>query len=251
MSHHTHDGPITESLEDYLETIYQLIQEKKVARVRDIAQARDVRMASVTPAMRRLSELGLIVYQQREYIELTEKGKEIARRVIARHMILNRFFTDFLNVSAEVAQEDACQIEHHLSDETVDKLVRWLEFITNCPEGKKLQDMFHNCSEINPEQPSCDEWCERHHHRHRWAAAWDATDLSKLNPGEKGRITRIRARGALRQRLIDMGLLPNTEVEVERVAPGGDPIWVKVRGFNLSLRKQEARGISIVQAQSA
>ncbi|MBM4373322.1 MAG: metal-dependent transcriptional regulator, partial [Deltaproteobacteria bacterium] len=82
---------LTPALEDYLETIFELVQERKVARVRDIAEARSVKAGSVSPAMRRLADLGLIRYHQREFIDLTEQGEEEARRVMARHRVLRRF----------------------------------------------------------------------------------------------------------------------------------------------------------------
>ena len=64
--------------------------------------------------------------------------------------------------------------------------------------------------------------------------------LRELKPGEKGKIVGISGKGSAHQRLLDMGLVPGTEVEVERVAPLGDPIEVKIKGYHLSLRKEEA-----------
>ncbi len=245
MGHHTNDGPITESLEDYLETIYELIRDKQVARVKDIAKIRNVRMASVSPAMHRLRDLDLIVYNQREFIQLTPKGEQVARKVIAHHEILRRFLRDFLHVDKKIAEQDACQIEHHISDQTIDRLVRFFEFMDTCPLGNQVQEMFKNCSEVNPELPTCVEECARHDTQMRQELEQESSLLSELEPGDKGKILHIKALGALRQRLIDMGLLPQTLVEVERVAPSGDPIWLKVRGFNISLRKQEANGILV------
>jgi len=236
---------MTESLEDYLETIYHLIREKKVARVKDIAKDRAVSMASVSTAMRRLDEMGLIVYVQREFIELTPKGEEVVRRIITRHEIIRRFFTEFLLVTPEVADHDACGIEHHLSDETVDRFVRLLEFLENCPEGKEALGMFKSCHQVNPDLPRCEEVCDRRNKAVAHAVAVGAVNLGELAPGQRGAVTQIKARGSVRQRLIDMGMLPNTEVAVERVAPSGDPIWIKIRGFNLSLRKEEAQGIIV------
>ena len=63
--------------------------------------------------------------------------------------------------------------------------------------------------------------------------------------GERGRMARMGSRRDLRHRLLDMGLVPGSEVEMERVAPLGDPIEVKVKGYNLSLRKEEASGIQV------
>lgn len=71
------------------------------------------------------------------------------------------------------------------------------------------------------------------------------TSLASLGPGAKGRITAVGASGATRRRLMDMGVLPGEEVRVEKVAPLGDPIEVKIRSYSLSLRKQEAEGIAV------
>ncbi|ACG74582.1 FeoA family protein [Anaeromyxobacter sp. K] len=71
------------------------------------------------------------------------------------------------------------------------------------------------------------------------------TNLASLSPGQRGHITAIRAAGALRRRLMDMGLLPGEEVRVEKVAPLGDPIEVTVKRYQLSLRKAEAEGIAV------
>jgi ferrous iron transport protein A len=70
-------------------------------------------------------------------------------------------------------------------------------------------------------------------------------NLAKLAPGEKGRITAIGAIGPMKRRLMDMGLLPGEEVRVEKVAPLGDPIEVRIRSYLLSLRKKEAEGIAV------
>lgn len=72
-----------------------------------------------------------------------------------------------------------------------------------------------------------------------------STNLSKLAPGQKGRIKTIGAIGPMRRRLMDMGLLPGEEIKVEKVAPLGDPIEVTVKSYNLSLRKKEAEGIAV------
>lgn len=69
--------------------------------------------------------------------------------------------------------------------------------------------------------------------------------LSDLKRGEKGRIVKIGGKGSVHRRLLDMGLVSGSEVEMERVAPLGDPIEIKVKGYNLSLRKEEAAGIQV------
>ena len=69
--------------------------------------------------------------------------------------------------------------------------------------------------------------------------------LKDLSPGQKGKVGRVAGRGEVFKRLIDMGVTPGSPVEMRRVAPLGDPIEIKVRGYHLSLRKQEAEKITI------
>ena len=69
--------------------------------------------------------------------------------------------------------------------------------------------------------------------------------LRELKPGEKGKIVRIGGGGGVHRRILDMGVVPQTEVEMERVAPLGDPIEVKIKGYHLSLRKEEAANIYV------
>ncbi len=71
------------------------------------------------------------------------------------------------------------------------------------------------------------------------------TNLSKLAPGARARITAVGAIGPVRRRLMDMGVLPGERVEVQKVAPLGDPIEVRIRSYSLSLRRSEAEGIAV------
>jgi Fe2+ transport system protein FeoA len=69
--------------------------------------------------------------------------------------------------------------------------------------------------------------------------------LTDLTDGQRARIAKVGGAGSIRRRLLDMGLVGGTEVEVQRVAPLGDPVEVRVKGYNLSLRKEEARSIEV------
>lgn len=70
-------------------------------------------------------------------------------------------------------------------------------------------------------------------------------NLARLKPGERGRITKIGAIGPLKRRLMDMGVLVGETVQVEKIAPLGDPIEITVKNYKLSLRKREAEGIAV------
>jgi len=235
---------LTAALEDYLETIYLLSRDAAEVRVRDIAKARDVKASSVTPALKRLAEVGHVRYVQREHVALTEQGAEEARRILARHELLARFFTEILGMAEAAAEREACAMEHSLSNEAMDRLVRFFEHLTVCPKvATSFLETFRGCSRVHAEKPACEVArcpASRDVEQHLIAA-----NLYELKAGFKGRVRQIRAQGAVRQRLLDMGILPNTEVTMERSAPGGDPIWVKVHGTQLALRKNEALSILI------
>jgi len=73
----------------------------------------------------------------------------------------------------------------------------------------------------------------------------DVKKLGELKPGEKGRVVKISGSGSIHRRILDMGITKGTEIEMERVAPLGDPIEVKIKGYHLSLRKGEAANIYV------
>ena len=235
-----HTSPLTASLEDYLETIYELVRDRKLARVKDIAQARGVQAGSVSPAMKRLSGLGLIRYVRRDYIDLTPEGVREAQRVYARHQMLTRLFEEVLQLSPAEAERNACAMEHKLTEKAMDRLVRFFEFIDSCPEGKNVLDAFHRCTIGNEDSEAC-----------RCATELTSrTDevmrrVSDLSPGEGGTVTHVDGSGPIRQRLLDMGILPGVSIDVERVAPAGDPLWIRLQGYQLSLRRAEAEAIGI------
>lgn len=108
---------IYRSAEDYLETILMLRDARGVVRSIDIVHELNFSKPSVSVAMKRLRENGYIEMDAEGYITLLPPGEEIARRIYSRHTVLTRFLVQ-LGVSPEVAAEDACKIEHDISDET-------------------------------------------------------------------------------------------------------------------------------------
>ncbi len=120
---------LTSSLEDYLEAICVLSRKAPVVRSRDIARKIGVTMPSVTEAMRKLAEAGLINYKKYGYITLTPKGVDVSQQIYAHHRILSRFFRDILEIEMETAEEEACKIEHYASLETLRRLKIFIEFM--------------------------------------------------------------------------------------------------------------------------
>ena len=116
---------IRQSAEDYLETILRLKEEKGYARSIDIAMSLGITKPSVSVAMKRLRENGYINMDENNYITLTPSGDEIARRIYHRHKVLTKFFTS-LGVDPETAQDDACRVEHVVSEQSFKALEKSL-----------------------------------------------------------------------------------------------------------------------------
>jgi Mn-dependent DtxR family transcriptional regulator len=112
---------LTQSIEDYLERIHELIEGKGYARVSDIADELKLSRPSVSLMVQRLSRLGFVVYEKYRGITLTERGQEVARRIQCRHVILTEFFT-LLGLDLAVVAKDVEGIEHHLSAESLARL---------------------------------------------------------------------------------------------------------------------------------
>ena len=246
------------SLEDYLETILLLARKNVQVRVKDIAAERNVKAPSVSLALGKLSNFGFVAHHRREFVELTPAGEHEAQRVYSRHTILTRFFSEILQMPAKAAGEQACAIEHVLTDDGMDRLTRFFEYLTGCPSVSKnfLKD-FQSCPIVNNSAPECESSAGdafacvspcHHDDENLPTQSRSIMSLSQLAPGTKGIVTRIDAKGAIRQRLLDMGLLPDVKLTVERVAPSGDPIWIKLDGSQIALRLKEALAVRVVAA---
>ena len=139
---------LSSSLEDYLEAIFNLSSEKKVARSKDIAEVLGVSRASVTGALRTLAARGLVNYKPYGFATLTKSGTDAAARVVNRHNVIKSFFVDVLGVDNAVAQEAACKAEHALGPVIVERLLNFIEFVgSGNKEGFNLADEFRRFCE--------------------------------------------------------------------------------------------------------
>lgn len=115
-----------ESGEDYLESILVITKEKGFTRAVDIAKRQDVSKPSVSRAMGILKENGYITIGEKQHILLTEKGLKKAEAVYERHVLFTKFLANIANVSDEVAEKNACRMEHVIDDEVLDGIKNWM-----------------------------------------------------------------------------------------------------------------------------
>ncbi len=248
MSEPTPIENLTPALEDYLETMWEILQVKKVAQVTEIAERRGVNVASVTPAMRRLMKMGLVDYTARAYVDLTPKGMDIARRVKTRHNIIKRFLSEILGVSESNAAQDACAAEHMFSDETIDRVVRFFEYVERCDDdGKAFLTRFLSCSVVHPDQPqrcNCSKTEKQKKRKHMPVSI----ALADVQPGKTVGILQVVADASIRQALIDRGMISGETLLMLRVEPDGESIWVRLGADEIQLSMTEAKGILVVEA---
>lgn len=135
----THGSP-SQSAEDYLERIHELIERKGYARVVDIASSLKVRQASVTNMVKKLGESGFLKYEKYRGLILTDQGREVARRIQNRHATLSRFFSLF-GLDPETQRLDIEGIEHHLSPATLEMLADLAQFFEGNPDALRAFDL--------------------------------------------------------------------------------------------------------------
>lgn len=198
------DVSLTPSLEDYLEVILQLSEETGSAKISEIARRLNIAKPSANQAINNLRREGLVSQERYGPVYLTEKGQSKAEEVWRRHRIISRYLREVLQVSPKVAEQDACMIEHVISPETLAQMTCRLSEVT---AGDKPAPY----------------------------------SLAELAPGQKAKILKLVGQEPrIKQRLLEMGLVPGAVVKVERVAPLEGPLEVLVKGYHLSLRRDEA-----------
>lgn len=213
---------VSESLENYLRVIYEVQSKKDFARVKDITSALSVKTASVADALKKLQEIDLVDHKKYGYIKLTPAGIIEALKVYEKHNSVDNFLKDVIFIdNSEERDELACGLEHHLSD----KLLKGMEnltdfFIDNPSVLKKFQEF------------SKDPMSRKNN------------SLNRFEEGAKLRVMKIFGSDTEKEKLLIMGILPGTDVIIERKS-GLDSLEVKVRGFRITLRKEEAKLIFV------
>ena len=132
------DIKLTPSLEDYIEAIYNTIEEKQVARAKDLKRKLKVNGASITGALRTLAEKSLINYEPYEVITLTPKGRKVAEIIVKKHDVLKTFLTKVLDIPSLEAEEVACGMEHSLTPTVTMRLAAFVDLFEKDLDLRKM-----------------------------------------------------------------------------------------------------------------
>lgn len=127
---------LSSSQEDYLEAIAELIVTHGHAHTKEIAERLNVKMPSVTSALKTLAEMGLVEYQPNRPVTLTFEGSFHAQKVIRKHQAFKRFFQNILGLPEEKADQIACRMEHLIDPETELRFLAFVDVMETCGEAR-------------------------------------------------------------------------------------------------------------------
>ncbi|RMF66652.1 MAG: metal-dependent transcriptional regulator, partial [Calditrichaeota bacterium] len=155
---------ITHSAAHHLMTIYSLLEKNGYARVTDVAKSLEITRGSASITLKALKGKGLVVEDENKFLRLSEKGKRISQTIRSMRKISRKFLVEILRVDPAQAEIDACKIEHLLSHETGEKLLRFLKFLSSDkPEVNRFLAAFREysavCTGAVEECDFCDTEC--------------------------------------------------------------------------------------------
>jgi len=133
LEEHVMREQLSQKAEDYLEAMLVLGEEKEIVRVSDISRKMAVKKPTVHSTLHMLERKGLVEHEKYGLVKLTPKGKRVAERVYTFHRLLKEFLVNILGVRQDIAERDACNMEHQISHVTHERFAKFLQFVRACP----------------------------------------------------------------------------------------------------------------------
>jgi len=218
----THNIGKTEKAEMYLKAILLLGQESPPVTVTKVAEFMGVSAASASEMIKRLEQHRLVDTSGSDGITLTEQGAADARRLVRRMRLAERLLSDILHLPLPLIYDEACKLEHALSDVVEERLVQVLGDPETCPHGFPI--------------PSLEG---------RVACPLMET-MNGLEPGDEARVVSLPERdGRLLQYLTEQGIRPGVEVKVEEVAPFNGPMFLKIDNERKAISREALAEVRI------
>ena len=208
---------LTQSTEEYLEAIFKLERDDRPVTIKRLADELGVSPPSASEMVKRLRGAGLVAEPEIRGVKLTPQGELEGARLVRRHRLSERFLVDYLDMPWDAVHEEACKFEHVLSPEVEARLAEQLGNPRTCPHGHPIPDEDGSLAE------------ER------------LRPLVELQPGEEGVIGCIAQEdGDLLRYLGSLGLVPETRVAVQSIAPFGGPLLIHVGASQYALGREVA-----------
>lgn len=128
---------LSKEVEEYLELLFTLTENGRIAKTTEIAKKLKISPASVTEMIQKLSKIGFLEYKAYKGVVLTEEGRKIARKMKRKHRMLEKFLHEQLKIKKENVHDEACKLEHALSDDVEDAICKLLNQPEKCPDDEK------------------------------------------------------------------------------------------------------------------
>jgi len=209
---------------ELMKSVYRLAREGGAARTGDLAERLGVTPGTITPAIKRLAERGLLDYRARKGAELTERGRTVAVAAIRRHRIVERFLSDMLGYPWNEADRLAGSFEHELPQEVEERLYIALHRPSTCPHGFPIPE----------------------------ATADDVPELPALYALEPGDVAVVAVPGSVDPAVVafldTLGLRPGVQVEVREKHPFDGPLVLRVGGKDRTIGEKVANQIFVRQS---
>ena len=152
------------TIEDYVEILYELQKDKKLVHTNDIANALNIRPSSVTEIFIKLSNEGYLNYKKYSGVNLTKKGEKLALNTKKKHNTLKEFLI-ILGVDKEIAESDACEMEHILHPSTMETIIKFVEVVQQCgitPYWLRRLKKFINTGKLSKCPPELEKICKKY-----------------------------------------------------------------------------------------
>ena len=208
----------------YLKTIYNLEWRTGSARTGDIAKILKITPGSVTNTLEVLEDKGLVAREPYKGVKLTQEGKKLALSVFRRHRLAERLLNDVLKLDWAESHEEACRLEHSISEQLANSIETTLGNPQTCPHGNPIPDEKGHMSPLKSEA------------------------LSDLENGQNAVVTQIPDESTeLLHYLSTLGMFPGVRIAVQEKAPFKGPMLVKVGENSYPLSLDVASGIFVTK----
>lgn len=231
---------LSENVEEYLEILYKLSPNGEMVTTSQISEKLKIAPASVTQMLKKLSKKGYITYSPYKGAVLTKEGLKIAKKITRKHRLLERFLCDILKIKKDKIHEQACEMEHSLSDDAERALCHLLEHPHKCPGDSVIP-------ECDLKVTSCEECLKRKEDDIEEVGKRNENliPIFELKKDKKGKVSFIRGDYKIIRRLLDMGITLGAIINVIKVAPLGGPVEVAVRGSKLAIGHDIASNVFV------
>ncbi|MER2014271.1 MAG: metal-dependent transcriptional regulator [Methanobrevibacter sp.] len=232
------ENKISENIEEYLEVLYRNGSNKEQVSTTKLSKELGIAPGSVTQMLKKLEKLGYIDYTPYKGATLTDEGMKIAQKITRKHRILEKFLIDVLKIKEENVHDQACEMEHTLSDEAERALCAMLNNPDVCPDNNIIPACnfdFDSCNQCYS-QKDFDKIVNRQ---------FNLLSISELTSNTEGTVSFIRGDSDLLDEISDLGIMIGSQIKYTPNENQAENYSVIIDDEELSISREMANNIFI------